>query len=244
LAFFIALLNYDIRNHEYQNALYSELAILEIGVEYEWQMPQVYTPVLSAVITVNRILVLYKAKRERKDEIWIWQEVNSENAQIAQRKARSHFHQVKEIMQRFMIIISYDGNLSLMDSILRLRSYGMAIAVNTNAKRMINWHKNELLYDYVQFNMALLRTMVHEIMYAARMQLLRKMLLLDVNDEGQGAAEATAIPFIRWNRLMNNVGERRTGWHFVNDPRNQKAFGYVDEGIWLAKRVHQKARLR
>jgi hypothetical protein len=83
-----------------------------------------------------------------------------------------------------MIIIPYDGNLSPMDSILRLRSYGITIAVNTNAKRVINWHKNELFYDYVQFSMALLRTIMHGIMYAARMQLLRKMLLLNVNDEG------------------------------------------------------------
>jgi hypothetical protein len=41
--------------------------------------------------------------------------------------------------------------------------------------------------------------MVHEIIYAARMQLLRKMLLLNVDDKGQNATGATAIPFIRWN---------------------------------------------
>jgi hypothetical protein len=71
-----------------------------------------------------------------------------------------------------------------MNSILRLQSYGMAIAVNTNAEGVINWHGNELLYGHVQFSITLLRTMVHEIVYAARMQLLRKMLLLNVNDEG------------------------------------------------------------
>jgi hypothetical protein len=131
-----------------------------------------------------------------------------------------------------------------MDSILRLRSYGIAIAANTNAKGVIDWHRNELLYGYVQFSITLLRTMVHEIIYAARMQLLRKMLLLNVNDEGQSAAGATAIPFIRWNQLVNNAAERRTGWHFVNDPRNQEAFGHINGGIWLARRVHQKMRLQ
>jgi hypothetical protein len=130
------------------------------------------------------MLVLYKAKRERENEIRIRQEVSGENAQVAQRKARSHFHRVKGIMQRFMIIISYDGNLSLMDLILRLRSYEIMIAANTNAKGVIDWYKDELLYNYVQFSMALLRTMMHGIMYAARMQLLRKVLLLDVDDEG------------------------------------------------------------
>jgi hypothetical protein len=95
------------------------------------------------------MLVLYKTKRKRENEIRIRQKVSGENAQVAQRKTRSHFHRVKEIMQQFMTIISYDGNLSLMNSILRLRSYGIAIAANTNAKKMINWHKNELLYGYI-----------------------------------------------------------------------------------------------
>jgi hypothetical protein len=45
--------------------------------------------------------------------------------------------------------------------------------------------------------MGLLRTIVYGIIYAARMQLLRKMLLLDVDDESQGAAGAIVIPFIR-----------------------------------------------
>jgi hypothetical protein len=39
LAFFIALLNYNIGNYEYQNALYSGLAILKINIKYEWQTP-------------------------------------------------------------------------------------------------------------------------------------------------------------------------------------------------------------
>jgi hypothetical protein len=77
-----------------------------------------------------------------------------------------------------------------------LRSYEMAIVINTNTKRVINWHKNELLYGYVQFSITLLRTMVHKMVYATRMQLLRKMLLLNVDDKGQNAAGATTIPFI------------------------------------------------
>jgi hypothetical protein len=57
-----------------------------------------YTLVLFAVVIMNRILVLYKAKRERKDEIRIRQKINGENAQVAQYKARSHFHRIKEMV--------------------------------------------------------------------------------------------------------------------------------------------------
>jgi hypothetical protein len=41
---------------------------------------------------VNRMLVLYKAKRKQENEIQIWQKISGENAQIAQRKTRSYFH--------------------------------------------------------------------------------------------------------------------------------------------------------
>jgi hypothetical protein len=70
-----------------------------------------YTLVLSAVVTVNRMLVLYKAKRERENEIRIRQKVSGESAQVAQHKARNYFHRIKGMVQRFITIISYDGNL-------------------------------------------------------------------------------------------------------------------------------------
>ncbi|KAK4096687.1 hypothetical protein N658DRAFT_388597, partial [Parathielavia hyrcaniae] len=69
LDFFIELLDHDIGDNEYQNALYSGLAVLGIQTGHGWRSALVYTPVLSAVVTVARMLVLYKAKRAREDEI-------------------------------------------------------------------------------------------------------------------------------------------------------------------------------
>jgi hypothetical protein len=39
LAFFITLLNYNVENYEYQNALYSGLSILGINIGCGWQIP-------------------------------------------------------------------------------------------------------------------------------------------------------------------------------------------------------------
>jgi hypothetical protein len=46
--------------------------------------------------------------------------------------------------------------------------------------------------------------------------------------EGAGALGATAWPAIRWDRLVDNAAETKTGRSFVMDPRNREAFGNAD----------------
>ncbi|KAK4112966.1 hypothetical protein N656DRAFT_674101, partial [Canariomyces notabilis] len=163
------------------------------------------------------------------------------------------------MVQRFMTIVAYDGRSSPMDSVLRLRAYGKAIRANTNADGVVvDWHGDELLMGHVQFSMASLRAMIHGLLHTARAQLRKAVLLLDVDEEGEPAAGATtgatgatgttagatAWPVIRWDRLVDNAAETRAGWSFAEDPRNEEAFGGVDEKTWLAGRVAGEARLR
>jgi hypothetical protein len=44
--------------------------------------------------------------------------------------------------------------------------------------------------------------------------------------------------------LVDNAAETRTGWSFVEDRRNEAAFGGVDGKTWLAGRVAGEARLQ
>ena len=44
--------------------------------------------------------------------------------------------------------------------------------------------------------------------------------------------------------MVDNAAETRTGWSFVEDRRNEAAFGSVDGKTWLAGRVANEARLR
>ncbi|KAK4171535.1 hypothetical protein QBC36DRAFT_199116 [Triangularia setosa] len=63
------VLDHAIGDNEFQNALYSGLAVLGIDVAHRWSSALVYTPRLSAMVTVARMLALYKAKQERDDEV-------------------------------------------------------------------------------------------------------------------------------------------------------------------------------
>ncbi|KAK4182230.1 hypothetical protein QBC35DRAFT_510368 [Podospora australis] len=149
LAFFNTLLDHDIGDNEFHNALYSGLAVLGIHEGHGWRTALVYTSRLSAIVTVARMLVLYKAKQERDDEVE-QRRAAGETQQEARRNARSHFDRVREMIQRFMTIVAFDGQPSPMDSILRLRAYGKAIRGNTNADGVVDWHGDELLYGHVQ----------------------------------------------------------------------------------------------
>ncbi|KAK4220416.1 hypothetical protein QBC38DRAFT_350290, partial [Podospora fimiseda] len=81
LEFFIALLDHDIGDNEYHNALYSGLAVLGIHVGHGWRSALSYTPRLSAIVTVARMLVLYKAKQDRDQEVERRQKVEGETEQ-------------------------------------------------------------------------------------------------------------------------------------------------------------------
>src|SRR5690348_13161155 len=137
------------------------------------------------------MLVLDKAKRARRDEVRRRRQASGESEAEARRRARSHFDRVREMVRGFMTIVSYDGRPSPMDSILRLRAYGKAIRANTNADGVVDWHGDELLLGHVQFSMASLRAMIHGSLHAARAQLRRAVLLLDVDEEGEPVAGPT-----------------------------------------------------
>ena len=126
------------------------------------------------------------------------------------------------MVQRFM---------SPMHSVLRLRAYGKAIRANTNADGVVDWHGDELLLGHVQFSMASLRAMIHGLLHSARAQLRRSVLLLDVDEEGEAVAGATAWPAIQWDRLVDNAAETRTGWSFVEDRRNRQR-----SAAWMGRR--------
>ncbi|KAJ1672593.1 hypothetical protein EV182_006878, partial [Spiromyces aspiralis] len=243
LDFFIALLDHDIGNNEFQNALYSGLAILGIRVEYRWRSALLYMPILSVIVMVARMLVLYKAKRAHDDEVWNWWQLTGESEAKARERARSHFDQVRDMVRQFMMIIAFNGQLSPMDLVLRLRAYGKAVQANMNADGVVDWHGDELLIGRVQFGMASLRAMIHGLLHAARVQLRQAVLLLDVDEDGEPAAvatprgepgSATVWPAIRWDQLVDNAAETKAGWSFTEDPRNQEVFGSMDGKWWLA----------
>ena len=66
----------------------------------------------------------------------------------------SHFNLVKEIANKFIILINYKNNPSLMDWLLQLYIYKIKIRFTTNANSIVEWIKNILLYRHIKFSIA------------------------------------------------------------------------------------------
>jgi hypothetical protein len=255
LELIIALLDHKVKDDEYTNAFYSGLAILGIDQEQGWRTALVYTPRLSAVVTVARMLVLYRAHCQRREDIGRRQERYKESKAMAEARATSHFDRVQAMVDRFMTIVSHGGQPRPMDAILRLRAYGKAIRANTNADGVVDWQGDTLLYGHVSLSMGALRGMVHGLLDETRRQLREEILMLptrpggrargpegivigeeELDVAGEGAVEEW--PVIDWSRLVDNAAELKGGWNFTQDPRNKEALGGgVDGKTWLVRRI-------
>jgi hypothetical protein len=70
LAFWMAMFDYELKDREFESGITSAAAVLGLEVQREgWKSALSYTPVLSALITVTRALVVYKAYNDRQQSI-------------------------------------------------------------------------------------------------------------------------------------------------------------------------------
>ena len=113
-----------------------------------------YTPIISAIVTVVRILVLYKASKARKEYVAEIIEKKGFSKEDANKQVLSYFDLVKEIANRFIILISYKSNPSPIDWLLRLYIYGIKIRFTINVNSIIEWVGDTLLYKYIKFSIA------------------------------------------------------------------------------------------
>jgi hypothetical protein len=60
LQFMLLLLDYVLGDNKYTSALISSIVVLGISAESSWLSLLVYTPKQSAVISISRMLVLYR----------------------------------------------------------------------------------------------------------------------------------------------------------------------------------------
>ncbi|KAF2835754.1 hypothetical protein M501DRAFT_915202, partial [Patellaria atrata CBS 101060] len=95
LAFLLSLLDHQLKDSEYQSALISATAAFGVDADQGWKGVLAYTPTLSAIITVARMLVLYQARQTRIRSIEEMIGRDGIDGEKAQDLAPSHFELVK-----------------------------------------------------------------------------------------------------------------------------------------------------
>ena len=87
--------------------------------------------------------------------------------------------------------------------------------------------------------MAEVRTMIRGLVGEARDVLYKELMMVDMDSQGQ--VDATQVPGIDWDTMVDNPSESRVGWSFLDDERSRFE---VDGKWWLYQRMFTEQRIR
>ena len=243
LEFCISLLDEQIRQNEYNSVMVCALAVL--GVKKDgWLGPDRYPSILSAVIKLSRFMVIQdaletagpiepKSREGRRPSSSSDSSSESSNHNSSSRDRQIGFRKdclglVKEAMDRFMV----RGSHSPMQWMLDLRTYGLKIQFNTTTEGTVDWVGDQIVYKNIQFTMAELRSMIHELVAETKRMLVHELMFI---------TDPRQLPRIPWPSLRDNPVNGERGWNFVQDERNPWP---VDGQTWLRDRVGKDDKIR
>lgn len=205
LYFCITLLDYNLADHEYKSVIISGLAVLGLQEGGRWANAEDYTPKLSAVIKLARLIVIQEAYQNRQKSIARKVEGGLSQAE-AEDSAPSHIELVQRMTRKFMTLTSDDGQPSPMDWTLETRAYGLHIRYSIPAEGMVSWNGETILYQEMRITMEKIRGMVHGLVAETRRELIQD-LLLDQYQEVKGQR----LPRIDWASMADNFTEQQIG---------------------------------
>ena len=98
------------------------------------------------------------------------------------------------MVYRFITLTEFSGQPSPMNFLLRLRTYGRTIRINSSEDGVISWHRDKVQCGSVRFTISALQSMVYGLVDSTWTELRRNLLLLDVNNRGKIVPGSTPIP--------------------------------------------------
>ena len=202
---------------DFSSPVIAALAIVGIQSSGAWMSALSYTPKLSAVVKLVRIMVVHHA----------W-----EVAQEGREGTTDIFQQTRKMVEGFMTT----HEPTPMKWIHDVRRYGLKIRMTTASAGTIRWFGERLHYQNKEFTRSEFQSMVHGLVDKARTALMEDVMLFVDEDE-----QRATLPRIPWNELHDNAAEDEPGWSFTDDRRNEWP---VDGKTWLAERIWSDEVLR
>ena len=224
MTFWIAMFDQELKDSEFKSGIISALAVLGIEAETgNWKTALTYTPILSAVNTVMRALIVYQAWTYRQKRIQ--QNVEAGMTQEdAEDEAPAVVDGVDKLVERFMTLRQFGGRIHPMDRILHMRTYGLKIRMVTKASGTVSWEGNNILVNKIKFAVDDIRTVVHGL-YETTKGRLKELLFIEFDDN---------LPALDLRRISDNAAELSEGWNFMHDSRNEFP---VEGERWMWRRL-------
>lgn len=208
LEVWIRLLDHRLHTDHYESGLVSALAMLGIDpADRNWLTPENYTPKLSAVVKLARIMLPMRA----------WD-------QIGERRPEGLIDMIRSGVDRFMLI----DRPTPMKWMFMARTYGLKIRYSTTAAGSIRWEQDTVSYQNVKFHMGQFRSWVQGLTNECR-RVMTSALMLSAAEAGEAD-----IPVIPWDRLNDNPSESRSGYCFLD---HENTVLPVDGKKWMFHRA-------
>lgn len=188
-----------------------------------------FSSTLSALVTTSKALVVYYAHCQREQAM----PAGVDSAPITSEL-------VSEMAVRFMMLSDFNRRATPMNRLLRLRALARAESRRRNADGVLSWSGDRLLIDQQSFSLEDLRSTVKGLYETARLQLLKDVLLLDLDARDQVRPGTTMLPELSLDRIVDQPAERSTGYSFLNHPANNMESWHT----WLLYRVVEEPALR
>lgn len=232
LQFWIELLDQTLLTDEHESGLLSGVAVLGLKPDCHgggWVPAHEFSSTLSALVTTSKALVVYYAHCQREQAM----PAGVDSAPITSEL-------VREMATRFMMLSDFNNRATPMNRLLRLRALARAESRRRNADGVLSWSGDRLLLDQQSFSLDDLRSTVKGLYETARLQLLKDVLLLDLDARDQVRPGTTMLPELSLDRVVDQPAEMSTGYSFLNHPDNNMESWET----WLLYRVVEESALR
>jgi superfamily II DNA helicase RecQ len=235
--FWISMLDHPLPNSEFDSGLVSAVAVLGLDTESTgWADASSFTSRLSAIITISRALVIYRAWSFHQDEVALrrGQGLSMEEAKAG---APQIYELVRKMVDKFMCLTQYNGQPTPMDRLLHMRSFGRSISSNSKTVARVLWKSGyqEVCIDQTHFTMTELRDVVHSLLQTCKERLVKELMFLETEEH---------LPQLKLANLHDNPGELVEGWSFFDDPRNTTQLLHDQREGWLWDRMLSEAHIR
>ncbi|KAL6412376.1 uncharacterized protein AUP68_03578, partial [Ilyonectria robusta] len=212
LELYISILNHFTKTTEYQSILISFLIVLSIRSNKTWEIYSNFTPKLSAIIAISRLLLVKYVIDQKVKSIQRKRE-RGQSKEDTEENSPSHFKLISKITRRFIVRGSQGWDTTPTQFIIRLRNYGMAADSNRAMEGSVSWDRDDTIYKGLRINVLGIQSMLQAALRRAE-TLLYKKLLFCRKFKDQSPAEL-GLPEIPWDDLIDNAADATIGHSFV-----------------------------
>ncbi|KAF5658013.1 DNA helicase [Fusarium heterosporum] len=204
LRLFMTILRQHTKDSEHESIMVSFLSVLSIAPDGSWHQYDTFTPWLSGLVAISRLLILREAHLIR------WKAIEAAvTSGLSVEEAESHAPGILNLVERrtsqCMLSSTPGAETGPMQYILRLRSYGIAAKSNTASPGFISWDNLDLLYEGNRLPLPHLAQLLQSCLTAARQALFQDLLLQQ--DHAILDTQPATIPAIPWGKLQDNLLE-------------------------------------